>query len=452
MPAVAAPWAIAGGGPVALLMATVLARRGERVRVYERRADPRHGTPERGRSINLALAARGLHALDAAGVLDAVRPELVAMPGRMLHDEQGATQYLAYGQREHEVNWSVSRANLTRLLTEAAAAQPGIELHFGTRCTGVDAASGELLLHDLAGGRDYRVRAAALIGADGAGSAVRTAMEAAHLCHATPEPLPHDYKELHIAARPDGSHALPAHALHLWPRGGFMLIALPNADGSFTATLFLPRTGEHSFAALASPTGAVDAARVAAFFARHFPDVVPLVPDLTAQFATHPQGELATLRCWPWHAQQTLLIGDAAHAIVPFHGQGLNCGFEDCLRLDEALRAERDHARAFAAYEAERRRNTDAIALMALENYVEMRDTVRSPDFARRKALANALEQRFPTRFIPRYSMVMFHAEIPYGDALARGAAQERLMDTLLARGLGADAPELPQLLLEAGL
>jgi kynurenine 3-monooxygenase len=374
------------------------------------------------------------------------------MPGRMVHDEQGATQYLAYGQREGEVIWSVSRANLNRLLAVAAGEQPLIELHFDTRCTGIDTARSELQLHDQRQDRACVVHAEAIIGADGTGSAVRAGMAAADQCQASEDPLGHDYKELHIAALPDGGYALPPHALHIWPRGGYMLIALPNSDGSFTATLFLPRSGANSFAALDSPTGAVDASRVAQFFARHFADVVPLIPDLTAQFATHPQGALATLHCWPWHADRTLLIGDAAHAIVPFHGQGLNCGFEDCRRLDAALGLHADVQRAFAAYESDRRRDTDAIAIMAVENYVEMRDSVRSPDFAARRQLALALERRYPRRFIPRYSMVMFHAEIGYAEALQRGATQEQLLDVLLTRGIGADDPVVGQILDDAGL
>jgi kynurenine 3-monooxygenase len=446
------PWAVVGAGPVGLMMALLLAARGQRVQVFERRSDPRQAAAERGRSINLALAARGLKALAAAGVLPAVQPELVRMPGRMLHEAQATPQFLPYGLREEEVIWSVSRANLNRLLAAAASAEPLIELRFEMRCTGIDAAQGTLELQDLRQQETLAACAEAIVGADGAGSAVRAGMLAASQCHATETALDHDYKELHIAALPGGGHALPPHALHIWPRGGFMLIALPNSDGSFTATLFLPREGPDSFAALNSPTGAVDAARVAQFFACHFADLVPLIPDLTAQFALHPQGQLATLHCWPWHAGRTLLIGDAAHAIVPFHGQGLNCGFEDCLRLDSALSAAADPVTAFAAYEADRRLDTDAIAIMALENYVEMRDSVRSPDFVARQQLAQALERRFPQRFIPRYSMVMFHAEIGYAEALQRGATQERLLDALLAGHIGVADPRAAQLLVDAGL
>jgi kynurenine 3-monooxygenase len=225
-----------------------------------------------------------------------------------------------------------------------------------------------------------------------------------------------------------------------------MLIALPNADGSFTATLFLPRTGPVSFASLDAP-GAVRA-----FFAAQFPDTLPLVPDLEQQFRQHPQGALGTLHCWPWQAGSILLLGDAAHAIVPFHGQGLNCGFEDCMLLDALLAQHGDAGAAFRYYERERRRDTDAIAQMALENYQEMRDGVRREDFARRRDLELELERLHPRQFIPRYSMVMFHPEISYSEALHRGQTQERVLDALLAEGVPASSPRAATLIAEAGL
>ncbi len=424
----AAPVAIIGGGPVGALLAILLARQGRKVRVFERRNDPRGAVQERGRSINLSLSARGLRALELAGLRARIEPHMVAMPGRLLHEPDGGARYLRYSQYAHEVHYSISRALLNRLLIEAAAATPDVELQFGWRCTDADPASGNLRLREEASGAGRDVDAAAIIGADGAGSAVRAALERRALCQASEDPLEHDYKEIEIAAVA-GQSPLRRDALHVWPRGGFMLIALPNASGSFTATLFLPRSGTVSFAALDS------AAAVETFFAREFPDVPPLVPDLAAQFATHPQGRLATLHCWPWHAGKALLIGDAAHAIVPFHGQGLNCGFEDGVLLADLAAGAAELPACFASFERARLPNADAIARMAVENYLEMRDTVRAGRFAERKALAERLERLHPGRFIPRYSMVMFHAGIPYAEALRRGALQERLLDALLASG-----------------
>lgn len=437
---------IAGAGPVGTLLAILLARRGRQVHVFERRADPRLSSPERGRSINLALAARGLKALESADTLARIIPEMVMMEGRQLHAIDGTQTFMPYGSRDSEVIYSISRAHLSNALIEAAANYSSIEFSFNTRCTGFDPSAGRLLLQD-AGGAARAVAAPLLIGADGAASALRTALAGSGQLEVRELPLGHDYKEFLIEPC-EGTWALEPHALHIWPRGGFMLIALPNVDGSFTGTLFLCRDGTPGFATLTSP------AAIADFFAREFPDVPPLLPQLCEQFEAHPQGHLATLECRPWSAGGCVLIGDAAHAILPFHGQGLNCGFEDCLLLDELLAMHADPRSAFAVYEAARRPNTAAIAAMALENYQEMRDTVRAPQFPRRRELELRLEQLFPKRFIPRYSMVMFHAEIPYAEALRRGALQEGILDELLARGAGAaeDPKALAQLLTSAGL
>jgi kynurenine 3-monooxygenase len=282
------------------------------------------------------------------------------------------------------------------------------------------------------------------IATDGAGSAMRASLAAAGLMRVREEWLDHDYKELTIPAARAGS--LERHALHIWPRGGFMLIALPNTDGSFTATLFLARAGPQSFATLTTPHA------VEGFFAREFVDTLPLLPDLPAQFATHPQGQLGTVHAVPWHVRgEVLLLGDAAHAIVPFHGQGMNAAFEDCADLDALCSGAQHFAELFGRFEQARRANTAAIAHMALENYLEMRDAVLDAGFVRRKALAMALERRFPERFIPRYSMVMFHPEIPYAEAQRRGALQEQLLQELDQGGgdAVADSARARQLICE---
>ena len=444
---------LVGAGPVGALMALMLAGRGRSVRLVERRPDPRHSLPERGRSINLALAARGLSALEHADLARSIAPLLMPMPGRMLHDERGGLQFLRYGQNENEVIYAASREQLNRTLIDAAGASAGIELRFDTRCVDVDPA-GQLRLRDERDGREYLEPFEVLLGTDGAGSAVRTALVARGLLQAHESPLDHDYKELVIPrdARCPAGFVFDPRALHIWPRGGYMLIALPNTDGSFTATLFLPRHGDPGFDHLQSD---VD---IQGLFAAQFPDAATAIPDLVSQFAAHPQSRLGTLYCERWQVDgRVLLLGDAAHAIVPFHGQGLNCGFEDCRRLDQLLAepvpgaAPGARAALFEQFERARRPDTDAIARMALENYAEMRDAVRSPQFARRQALAAQLERRFPQRFIPRYSMVMFHPEIPYAEALRRGAAQQRVLDALMAEP-EPDTAQVEPLLRQAGL
>jgi kynurenine 3-monooxygenase len=433
---------------VGTLMALLLARGGHGIRLLERRLDPRNATPERGRSINLALAARGITVLEQAGLMQRVAPHLVRMAGRMLHDGRGGLTFLPYGQHPHEVIYSISREALGRALIQAAAEHPAIELQFAQRCLDVDVAAATLQLRDERSGAQRAERYEVLLGADGAGSAVREALLRRGFTRAHEDVLPHDYKELLIPATAAGTYVFEPQALHIWPQGGHMLIALPNTDGSFTATLFLARVGDPSFQTLH------DARTVRGFFLQHFADAAAALPDLEAQFAAHPQGRLGTLHCDRWQLDGRIaLLGDAAHAIVPFHGQGLNCGFEDCRVLAALLELEPTLAGAFEQFERQRRPDAAAIAAMALENYTEMRDGVRSGQFAARQGLAAQLERRFPQRFIPRYSMVMFHPEISYAQAQRRGALQEQVLDALGARHgfgpLGARAQQEAQRLLD---
>jgi kynurenine 3-monooxygenase len=427
---------IVGAGLAGALLALLLARRGLSVVLSERRPDPRQAAPERGRSINLALAARGMRALEQAGVMDHVRPLLIPMRGRMVHERTGAAALQPYGQRAEEVIWSVGRADLNRVLIDSAASHDGVSVRFNQLCLGADVQAQRLQFRDLSNAHKYHLPLTPTIASDGAGSAVRGSLAAASVVSVREEWLDHDYKELTIPAA--AAAALERQALHIWPRGGFMLIALPNTDGSFTATLFLARHGPQSFAALDTPQA------VTGFFGREFADAVPLLPDLAAQFAAHPQGQLGTVHATPWHTGgELLLLGDAAHAIVPFHGQGMNAAFEDCTVLDALLCRDPVWQTRFAEFERVRRPNTAAIAQMALENYIEMRDAVLDARFVRRKAIAMGLERRFPDRFIPRYSMVMFHPEIPYAEALRRGALQAQLLEEL---DTGADASPDPAL------
>jgi kynurenine 3-monooxygenase len=435
------PVVVLGGGCTGPLLGLLLARRGHAVHLYERRADARRVRLPAGRSINLALAARGIAALERAGLMDAVRPLLVPMRGRMVHDVHGAPRFLPYGQRPHELLWAVSRADLNRVLVDAAESA-GVQFHFEHACRGADFGRGQVELEDLAAGLRFELPLGPLLAADGSGSALRHAMVAAGLASAREETLAHRYKELTIPAGRDGRHQLPLGALHIWPRGGYMLIALPNVDGTFTATLFLPAEGGPvSVASLATPAAA------RRLFERDFADVLALVPDLEAQYATNPVGRMSTVYAAPWHADgRALLIGDAAHAIVPFHGQGMNCAFEDCRVLDDLLAATPDWQTRFARFDSLRREDTAAIARMAIENYTEMRDAVRDPSFALQKELSLELERRHPDRFIPRYAMVMFHSEIPYAEAERRGAIQARLLDAAThgcARLADVDLPRL---------
>jgi kynurenine 3-monooxygenase len=430
---------IIGAGLAGALLAVLLARRGFRINLYDRRPDPRTTTAEGGRSINLALAARGIRALEQAGVMDHIRPLLIPMRGRMVHDLSGATTLQPYGQREHEVIYSVGRAALNRVLIEAAARHEAVSLRFNQTCIAADPERNVLRFRDTGGANaniaahdrsaanhdEYETALAPTIATDGAGSAVRVSLAAARHVTSCEDWLDHDYKELAVPAQ-TARNRLDANALHIWPRGGFMLIALPNTDGSFTATLFLSRSGPNSFATLTNDTA------VTAFFQREFPDALALMPNLAQDFAANPQGQLGTVHLTPWHVGgSVLLLGDAAHAIVPFHGQGMNAAFEDCSVLDSLLDRHSQWESLFAEFSTSRRPNAAAIAAMALENYTEMRDTVLDAGFVRRKEIAMDLERSFPNRFIPRYSMVMFHPEIPYAEAVRRGAIQAEILAEL---------------------
>jgi kynurenine 3-monooxygenase len=418
------PITIFGAGLAGALLATFLARRGIAVDVYERRSDPRVRGYEGGRSINLALAERGMAALRAAGLEAPVLAQAVMMRGRMVHAVDGATQLLRYGRDDSEVIWSVHRGRLNLTLLDAAEAA-GARLHFDQRLVDADFDAGTARLRDEPSGRAYVIEAPAMIGADGAGSALRQAMAQVADLGERFEPLGHSYRELEIPPAADGGWRIEPNALHIWPRGGYMCIALPNAERTFTVTLFLPNEGDPSFATVRT----VDEGR--AFFARDFADALPLIPDFDADWQDNPVSPLGTLRLDRWRiGGRALLIGDAAHAIVPFHGQGMNCAFEDCVALDALLADATCVEDAFARFEATRKPNADAIADMAIENYVEMRDLVDDADFLLRKQVERALAERLQGLFVPRYSLVSF-TTTPYAEAKARGAAQWDIIEAI---------------------
>ncbi|OOG57221.1 NAD(P)/FAD-dependent oxidoreductase [Rhodanobacter sp. C03] len=427
-----------GGGLVGALLAQQLAQRGFAVEVYEKRPDPRLAGFLGGRSINLALAERGLQALRTAGLADDVLQRAVMMRGRMVHTRDGDTGLQRYGVDDSEVIWSVSRGALNMLLLDAAETA-GVQFHFGQSLVHADFEHQRIRLADASGvERDFSV--GMLIGADGAGSAMREAMNAHSPLGERIESLGHGYKELEIppagelpatVLQHSGGHdqfALEPHALHIWPRGGYMCIALPNTEGSFTVTLFLPAQGAApSFATLPN------AAAAAAFFSEQFPGLLTLIPRFSEDFDSHPVGTLSTLYLDRWHLDgRALLIGDAAHAIVPFHGQGMNCGFEDTVVLANLLAAApNDSAEVFAEFQRVRQPNANAIAAMALENYVEMRDSVADPHYLAKRELGALLATRAPEHYMARYRMVTF-THLPYAYALERGEAQDALLEQLL--------------------
>lgn len=413
---------IAGAGLAGALLATLLAREGFEVEVLERRPDPRAKGYEGGRSINLALAERGLNALRMAGLDAPVLAEAVMMRGRMVHFDDGRQQLQRYGRDDSEVIWSVQRGRLNLIMLDAAEAA-GATLRFSQRIESVDFDAGTL---DAVNDHDRTRRVVhfdALLGADGAGSAVRQAMARVGALEERFEPLGHGYKELEIPVTPEGEFRIEPNALHIWPRGGYMCIALPNAERNFTVTLFLPNLGPHpSFETVHS------AAQARALFEAEFADALPLIPALEHDFAVNPVGQLGTLYLDNWHlAGRAVLVGDAAHAMVPFHGQGMNCAFEDCVNLAWHLRQGGDLAEAFAAYQSERMPNALAIQHMALENYVEMRDRVDDADYLLQRALEVRLAELHPERFVPRYAMVSFR-RVPYRVALERGQVQRQIL------------------------
>ncbi len=417
-----------GAGLNGSLLALGLVKRGFRAVIYESREDMRRVRMSAGRSINLALSVRGIHALNQAGLWQPMQNIVIPMKGRMMHSISSELTFQPYGKNDTEVIYSISRAELNIALMNAAEAQ-GVQIRFQQRCTGIDLRTGALALRDESTGGSRTVEAGVVIGCDGSASAIRGEMLKRSRFNFSQEYLDYGYKELTIPSGPGGRHVLETHALHIWPRGNHMLIALPNVDGTFACILFLPFEGQDSFAQLTARKAVLDV------FQSRFPDAVPFMPELTDNFFTNPTGAMVTVKCSPWHVQgKALLLGDAAHAIVPFFGQGINCGFEDCTVLLDLLdRHGAEWERVFSEFEESRKKNTDAIADLAVENFVEMRDRVADPRFLFRKKVELALEAKYPQRFVPKYSMVTFH-RIPYATAMKRGQIQDRMLTQLCER------------------
>ena len=419
---------ILGAGLAGPLLAVYLGRRGYPVHLLEMRSDPRQSGGAGGRSINLALSLRGLYALERVGLADAARTLSIPMRGRMMHAVSGAKTVQPYSAKEGEHLNSISRSRLNVLLLEAALACPGVQVTFDAKCTDCDVETGRLEVTDSSG-QSRTMDTEILVGADGAFSKARSAFLRRARFDFRQEYLEYGYKELTLPPTPDGGFALEVEALHIWPRHTYMMIALPNTDATFTCTLFWPYEGQPSFASIRTPE------EILRFFNETFPDAVPLMPDLVSEFQTHPVGSLVTVRCRPWHdGGRAVLIGDAAHAVVPFYGQGMNASFEDCAVLAECIDRHAPHwERAFEAFERLRKPNTDALAELAVENFVEMRDKVGSRGFLWRKRGERWLHHLFPGWYVPLYSMITF-SRIPYARARRRARIQDRVV--LLAVGI----------------
>ncbi|MBD1398883.1 FAD-dependent monooxygenase [Pontibacter sp. JH31] len=435
---------IMGAGLVGSLLSLYLAKRGHKVDIYERRPDMRKTVLDGGRSINLALSDRGFKALRGIGIEEAVRKVAIPMHGRMMHDEQGSLTYQPYGKEGQSI-YSVSRAGLNAALMDLSEPNPDITYHFNRQLLDLDLRQSKATLRNHETGKLEELQTELLFGADGAFSMVRNAMQKTERYNYSQSYLEYGYKELTIPAAADGGWALEKNALHIWPRGKYMMIALPNLDGSFTCTLFFPYEGELSFESIKTDDDLLQ------FFLQTFPDAVPLMPDLAEDYFSNPIGSLVTVKCFPWsYEDKALLIGDACHAVVPFYGQGMNAGFEDIFVLNQMLDDfDGDWENLFKAFERSRKPDADAIADLAVMNFIEMRDKVADPRFLLRKRIESRISAQYPDKWIPLYSMVTF-TDLPYSYALEMGRVQDKIMKKVMRHIQSVedyDKPEVQKLL-----
>jgi len=419
---------IIGAGLVGSLLSIYLSKRGYKVKIYERRGDMRKQDMIAGRSINLALSDRGIKALEEVGLMDEIRKICIPMHGRFMHNADGSTAYQPYGKEGQYIN-SVSRGELNCRLMDLAE-ENGVQIMFNEKCNSIDWKENKIEFEKTDSPQSEIVKPDLIFGSDGAFSAARLTHQLQH-DHFQYQQYYIDfgYKELNIPAGENGSFLLEKNALHIWPRGNYMMIALPNIDGSFTCTLFFPFEGEVSFATLDSKE------KIRSFFEKTFTDAAPLMPTLEEDFFNNPTSSLVTVKCYPWIREDKFaLIGDAAHAMVPFFGQGMNCGFEDCRVLNSLIDK---HAENWSAilneYQSLRKPDGDAICDLALNNFVEMRDKVADPKFLLQKKIEAAFSKKYPDKWIPLYSQVTFSPQIRYSEALVNGERQEAIMQQIMA-------------------
>ncbi len=420
--------AIVGGGLAGSLLALALSERGYGVDVFERRSDPRVAGAESGRSINLGLSKRGIQALTEVGLIEMVMPLTVVMRGRMIHALDGSTRLQPYGKNRGEVLYSIDRNELIQLLLDRAERQPGVTLHFEHRFISADKERRELEIES--GGQPRRIVADWVICTDGAFSRCRPEMQRGLRADYHQEHLEWGYKELTLAVGPDGQSVIDLTALHVWPRAHCLFVSHPNRNGSHTLTLFLPHEGPDSFETVKTPDD------IRTLFQKYFPDLLPMLPALVEQWTTRPTGALLTTKTAPWRFEDWMvLVGDSAHAVYPFYGQGMNSAFEDCSALLSALKLHgNDRARAFTVYELTRRPQTDVLMELSKANFVELRQKVSSPWFLARKRLDVALNRLMPKIWLPIYTMVS-HTTMPYAEALVRARTQDRILAVSMAMG-----------------
>ena len=417
---------IVGAGLCGSLLALRMAQRGYQVEVYESRSDLRNSVISAGRSINLSLSDRGLKALRMAGLEKKARALCIPMKGRLMHDAASNTFESNYSGRQGECINSISRGNLNGLLLTEAEKYSNVNIHFNTKCLEIDIESKIVHFQSSDSKEQFTVQADVIFGTDGAGSSLRKSYEKQFPAFkVSQEFLTHGYKELEIPADKNGGHLISKEHLHIWPRGDYMLIALPNMDGSFTVTLFLSYSeGSYNFDNL------ITKEKIIEFFEKDFPDTLTLIPDVLKEFENNPTGKLGTVKCYPWaYKGNTLLLGDSSHAIVPFYGQGMNASFEDVFVFDSVLNQfEGDWATVFSEFQKQRKIDADAIADLAIDNYYEMRDHVANPLFKEKRIVEMGLEKFFPTEYFSKYSLVTFNEHIGYHEAMTKGRAQDKVL------------------------